>query len=80
MSVISLDRRLRKLESIRGFRGDITQASDAQLEALIRASYRELEAEHGSLAKAAEQLSRTGDQGDAALAMLLREEIEAGRS
>ena len=80
MSVINLDRRLRKLESVRGFTGDITQASDAQLEYMIRESYRELEAEHGSLAKAAEHLSRTGDQGDAALAVLLREEIEAGHA
>lgn len=76
MTVINLERRLSKIEARRGFRGDIARASDRQLTAFIRSGYAELRAEHGSLAQAARHLRESGDDGDAALAMLIEEDIE----
>lgn len=79
MTVISLESRLRKFENRQGYRGDIRQLSDQQLDALIRASYRDLRAEHGSLAQAARHLRATGDEDSVALAILIEEDIESGR-
>ena len=75
MSVVPLAHRVRKLESARGFKGDLNQLSDAQLWALIRSGYSDLESKHGSLAAAIEHLRGTGDSDDRALALLIAEDI-----
>jgi hypothetical protein len=75
MTLRDITGRLRRVESRRGFSGDITRASDRQLMAFIRSGYAELRAEHGSLAEAAWHLRETGDAGDAALATLIEEDI-----
>ena len=68
--------RKRRLEVRRNFRGEIASADDRQLLAFIRSSYADLRAEqHGSLAEAAWHLRGTGDAGDAALAILIEEDI-----
>ncbi|MDP4026641.1 hypothetical protein Q8W71_28955 [Methylobacterium sp. NEAU 140] len=69
--------RLRRIEARRGFSftGNVRQMSDAQLEALIRHSYADPRAEHGSLVQAVWNLRATGDESDAALATLIKEDI-----
>jgi len=71
MTTANLDRRLRKIEHAQGLHGDIEQMTDAQLWRIIRAVYRNLAAEHGSLAQAVEHLRATGD---IALATLIEED------
>lgn len=68
------ERRLRRLEAAHTFRGDIERASDAQLHALIRDGYRDLAAEHGSLAQAVTALRGSGNPDDAALAAIIEED------
>ena len=75
MTASSFERRLRRIEVRRIFRGEIASASDRQLLAFIRSGYAELRAEHGSLAEAAWHLRETRDAGDAALATLIEEDI-----
>jgi hypothetical protein len=75
MTISSIENRLRKIEVRRIFRGEIASASDRQLMAVIRSGYADLRAEHGSLAEAAWRLRETGDTGDAALAILIEEDI-----
>lgn len=75
MSVVPLAHRVRKLESARGFTGDLNQLSDAQLWALIRSGYPDLERKHGNLVGAIEHLRGTGDGDDRALAILIAEDI-----
>jgi hypothetical protein len=79
MTVISLSHRLRKFENRHGYRGDVRQMSDQQLDALIRASYRDLRTEHGSLAQAVCHLRATGGEDSVALAILIEDDIESGR-
>lgn len=76
MTTSSIENRLRRIEIRRIFRGEIASASDRQLMAFIRSGYADLRAEHGSLAEAASRLRETGDAGDAALAVLIEEDIE----
>ena len=71
----TINRRLAKIESRRGFSGDIAYASDAQLHAFIRSAYGDLRTEHGNLALAAEHLRGTGCPDDAALAVVILEDI-----
>ena len=75
MGTSSFENRLRRIEVRRIFRGEIASASDRQLMAFIRSGYADLRAEHGSLAEAAWHLRETGDAGDAALAILIEEDI-----
>ncbi|WP_407530125.1 hypothetical protein [Methylobacterium oryzisoli] len=75
MSVVPLAHRVRKLDCARSFKGDLNQLSDAQLWALIRSGYPDLERKHGSLAGAIEHLRGTGDSDDRALAILIAEDI-----
>jgi hypothetical protein len=75
MTIRGFEARLRRIEVRRHFRGDIASASDRQLMAFIRSGYADLRAEHGSLAGAARHLRKTGDAGDAALAVLIEEDI-----
>lgn len=71
----SMENRLRRIEVRRIFRGEIASASDRQLMAFIRSGYAKLRAEHGSLAEVVWHLRETGDAGDAALAILIEEDI-----
>ena len=74
MSNATTERRLRRLEAAYTFRGDIERATDAQLYSLIRDSYRNLAAQHGSLAQAVTALRGSGDPDDAALAVIIEED------
>ena len=74
MTTGSLDRRLRKIEHAQGLHGDLEQMTDAQLWRIVRASYRQLAAEHGSLAQATTHLRTTGHVDDAYLAALIEED------
>ena len=78
MTTATLTRRLDRIEARHGFSmsGDVRQMSDAQLQAAIRREYATLRAEHGSLAEAVRHLRTTGDEGDAALAVLIEEDLE----
>jgi hypothetical protein len=70
-----MESRLCRIE-VRGiFRGEIASASDRQLMAFIRSGYANLRAKHGSLARAAWHLRDTGGAGDAALSILIEEDI-----
>ena len=73
----SLINRLDRIETRQGFSAsdDVRQMNDAQLYAAIRCGYAALRAEHGSLAEAVRHLRTTGDTGDAALAVLIEEDI-----
>jgi hypothetical protein len=71
----SIETRLRRIEVRRIFSGEIASASDRQLLAFIRSGYADLRAEHGSLAEAGWHLREIGDAGDAALAILIEEDI-----
>lgn len=75
MTLVSLTKRLDRIEARRGFDGDIASASDRQLMAFIRGGYADLRATHGSLAAAVQHLRTTGKDGDAALAVLIEEDI-----
>lgn len=75
MATSSMENRLRRIEVRRTFRGEIATASDRQLMAFIRSGYADLRAEYGSLAEAVWHLRETEDAGDAALAILIEEDI-----
>jgi hypothetical protein len=75
MTLRDITGRLRRIESRRGFCGDMTLASDRQLMAIVRGGYADLRAEHGSLSEAARRLRETGNSGDAALAALIEEDV-----
>ncbi|MEA1832568.1 hypothetical protein U8607_10795 [Methylobacterium durans] len=76
MTVLNLSRRLGRIEAAHGFRGDIAQASGAQLWSIIRGGCRALEAENRSLVQAVQHLRGTGNPGDAGLADLIAEDME----
>lgn len=75
MTLRDITGHLRRIESRRGFSGDITRASDRQLVAIVRGGYADLRAEHGSLTEAARRLRDTRNSGDAALAILIEEDV-----
>lgn len=74
-NVTSLTKRLGRIEARWGFSDDITRASDRQLMAIVRGGYAALRTEHGSLADAVRHLRTTDDEGDAALVVLIEEDI-----
>ena len=77
MTARNITRRLRRIENRNDFSGHVATASDVQLIVIVRGAYAGLRAELGGLRDAASHLRGTREDGDAAFATLIEEDMEA---